>query len=117
MNNEQAKADKTSKLSASKTRAVAHKIAEEICDIFEPGDDGPEVFERVVRLVLAAVRSEPAAPLPPLASPIYGLLTRRFHVEAVRASEIAKAIWRLVERAQSGDPLWKDGVVQIEELH
>lgn len=111
------KQTKPVKLSASEARATAHKIAAEICDIFDPGDDGPEVFERVVRLVLPAVRSEPPPPLPPLASPIYGLLTRRFHVDASRAAEMAKAIERLVERAENGDPLWKNGVTQIEEVH
>lgn len=102
-------------LSEAEARDVAHKIAHEICDLFDPGDDGEEVFDRVVRIVLPAVRSVPPPPLPPLASPIYGLLTRRFRLETMKAAEIGSAVERLVDRLRNGKAL--ADVPVTEEIH
>ena len=89
--------------------ATARKIADEICDIFDPGEDSDGVYERVVSLVLPAAHSTPAAPL--AAAPVYDLLRSRFGIEPLHAAEIAKTIERLARgmpgsesaRAPTGD--------------
>jgi hypothetical protein len=87
-------------LTETEVRKVAEGLADKICDLFEPGES--DVGEKIVDIVLPAIRSVPPPPMPALDSAIYGVLRDRFNVAPLRAVDMAKAISALVVRATRG---------------